>query len=68
MNRSYIKIKFKNGHIIEIDNYDNMSVQEIFSRVFKSELVKLYNYIFNLNDVLYIKIFNIRKLSNVFKN
>lgn len=56
MNRSYIKIKFKNGHIIEIDNYDNMSVQEIFSRVFKSELVKLYNYIFNLNDVLYIKI------------
>ena len=56
MNRSYIMIKFKNCHIIEIDNYDNMSVQEIFSRVFKSELVKLYNYIFNLNDVLYIKI------------
>ena len=51
-----IKIVFKDYKIIEIENSGNLSSAEIFQRICESKLVKIYDYIFNLNDVLYIEI------------
>lgn len=51
-----IKIVFKDCNLIEIENSDDLSSKDIFYQICKSKLIKIYDYIFNLDDVLYIKI------------